>query len=419
MTWKQLLEYSRLIAIWWGIGFVIRLISASGRSAVRAMQGKGSFSDNMNAAMGGMGEMEARQERFMAGENGEGPEGIGIEIKGLLPLTRAAKIGFVTSVLDMTDENNPEPVLSELEVFQEPATTAYMFTQPVGIMEPNQGFISFVRVGVVFPELLYPGHSGRRKLAFVLRMIDMDNPPPINLGFSDSNYHPGLLAVKRLDFNFNYTGKGYLEAAVHRDEARALAIHLGMAIAVADGSLDTSEGNIIKEWVMKTIAPYGEERREELKEKYNNAMREAYADAKNGGLSLSKITAKLNEIADEPQKYEAIELCFDVMAADGVADESEMEAIRRIAEKLNLDYKEIENLRDKKLVSLNVSADNQASMETILGIESDWTADRIKTHIRVEYAKWNDRLNNLPEGQERENAQQMLELLSEARKKYA
>jgi len=40
------------------------------------------------------------------------------------------------------------------------------------------------------------------------------------------------------------------------------------------------------------------------------------------------------------------------------------------------------------------------------------------SHLREEFNKWNNRLNTLPEGVERDNAQQMLGLISDARKKY-
>jgi hypothetical protein len=36
-----------------------------------------------------------------------------------------------------------------------------------------------------------------------------------------------------------------------------------------------------------------------------------------------------------------------------------------------------------------------------------------------QYGKWNGRLNSLSEGIERENAQKMLDLIAEARKKYS
>ena len=229
----------------------------------------------------------------------------------------------------------------------------------------------------------------------------------------------GVVASLHVQHELEYGGKGYLEAVEHRDEARALSIKLGVAVAIADGSLDESEGNVIKDWVQRVISPFDGERREELKELYNNAMRSAYAEAHSGDLTFSEVTNRMNEIAEEPQKYEAIELCFDVMAADGVADETEMDSIRRIAEALELNYEEIESLRDKTLIELDVKIDHQASLETIIGIQKDWSQQQTKAFIRTEFAKWNDRLNNLPEGQERENAQRMLDMLSEARKKYA
>ena len=400
------------------INFVWRLIVSGGSAAVNAARGQGSFSENMTLQWQGMGELEVRKMPFTAGEDGEGPRGIAIEVRGLIPVVRPTNLGFVTSVVDVTNGTESHPVLSELEMFQEHYSPAYQHRQEAGRIEPNQGFVSWARVGVVFPDLLYPPQGGRRKLAILVRLVDMSNMPPIELGFSVAD-HPGMVAARSLDYIFDYSGKGYLEAAENRDEARALAIRLGMAIAVADGSLDASEGNVIKEWITRLISPYGADKREELKGLYNDALRSAFAAAKAGELTLSDVTSRLNEIADEPQKYEAIELCFDVMAADGTAEESEMETIRRIAGALNLDYGEIENLRDKKLLTLNVGVGDQASLETMIGIGEGWSREEIKAHIRTEYAKWNDRLNNLPEGQERDNAQRMLDMLSEARKKYA
>ena len=365
-----------------------------------------------------MGALEIRKVDFRAGDDGDGPKGIGIEVRGLIPVNRTLSLSFVTSVIDVTNDDDSEPVLSELEAFQEPDTPAYQHIQDGGQISQNQGFSDWIRVGAVYPELLTPAFGGARKLMIATRLVDTNNMPSISLGFGPTD-HAGLIAIRTVNFELNYPGKGYRESAEHRDEARALAIRLGMAVAIADGNLDDSEGDIIKEWVTKTLAPFVDEKRNALKTLYNDAMRNAYADAKAGELALSQVTARLNEIAEEPQKYEAIELCFDVMAADGVADESEMDTIRRIAEALELDFKEMETLRDKKLIELDVGLDHQASLETIIGIQDSWTPDEIKTHIRTEFAKWNDRLNNLPEGQERDNAQRMLDMLSEARKKYA
>ena len=147
-------------------------------------------------------------------------------------------------------------------------------------------------------------------------------------------------------------------------------------------------------------------------------MREAYAEAKSGNLEINGAVDRLNEIADTPQKYEAIELCFEVMAADGVVDENEIKIIKSIAEGLDLDSDEIERLRDAHLINLNISTGKQASIETILHMDPGWSKNAIKNHLRTEFAKWNNRLNTLGHGKERENAQNMLDAISQARRKY-
>ena len=191
-----------------------------------------------------------------------------------------------------------------------------------------------------------------------------------------------------------------------------------MSVAMADGSLDDSEGNAIKHWIKKAIAPFSGKKQEQLKKIYNDALRTSYQEAKSGDLSVGGAIERLEELAETPQKYEAIELCFEVMAADGVADENEIKKIKGIAEGLGLDFDEIEKLRDKHLVGMELSME-QASIETILNIDPNWSNEKIKKHLAVEFAKWNNRLNTLAEGQERENAQKMLDLIAEGRKKYA
>ena len=399
-------------------GAIWNAITSAGSSAIKASQGKGSFSENMRAQQHGLDPLSIRKESFQAGEDGDGFLAIGIEIKGEIPVSRTCQLGYITSVIDVTDEENSQIVLSELETFQEPESRAYQYVQKAGTINPNEGYISWVRAGVVLPDVLYPAYGGNRKLQLILRIVDMNNMPPIECGFGRQD-HPGMFALKVVGYELAYEGQGFMEASENKDEARALAIRLGIAIAIADGNLADSEGNVIKHWITKTLAVFNDSKRKHLKEIYNDALRSAYIDAKAGELSLSEVTGRLNEIAEEPQKYEAIELCFDVMAADGVVDKAEMDSIRKIAQALELDYDEIERLKDKRLVELDVTIDQQASIESILGIDEHWDASQIKVHIRSEFAKWNGRLNNLPEGQERENAQRMLDMLSEARKKYA
>jgi len=394
------------------VSAIFRTMGAAAKAAV----GKGSFSDNMDLAFKGMQPLEIR---FSDGHLGDAQDGLlakAIEGRGLFPLSRTTRIGFVTSVFDATGEQW-EPVLSAIEAFQEPDNIVYQNAIEVGPVSPNQGFVSWVRLGVVFPDILQTPYSGKRRMLALLRMIDLDKPPSIHHGFHQKD-DPGLLWAKTLEFDYTFSDKGYLEAAEHRDESRAIALKIGIAVAMADGSLDTAEGGTLKEWVIRAIETFSEPKRTELKKVYNDALREAYADAKKGDLSLSSLTTRLNEIGEKKTKYDAIELCFDVMAADGVADAHEMKVIRQVADALGLDIQEIEKLRDQKIVGLTANISDQASIEDILGIDPKWDVQLIKQHLRTEFQKWNNRINTLPEGEERENAQKMLDAVAEARKKY-
>ncbi len=398
---------------WAVVSWLLGAVFGTAKAAVKSATGQGSFSENMELQFKGMGAFEIRAVK----ENKDGIEGIIIQGKGIIPISYKTHVGFVTSVFDGVGEDI-RPVISLVDGFKEGESTAYQQIVDLGSIEANQGFTQWVQIGVVIPQVLYPPEGGDRKLTIISRIINMDDPPDIYLGYCDTA-EDGLLQVLSTPTDFFYDGKGYSESAADRDKARSLAIKLGMSVAMADGSLDDSEGNVIKHWISKTIAPFSDEKQESLKELYNNALREAYSDAQSGSLSLSDATEELNHLADLPQKYEAIELCFEVMAADGVADENELKVIKNVAEALSLDFDEIENLRDKHLLKLDVATEKQASIETILHISPDWTHEKINKHLREEYTKWNNRLNTLGEGRERDNAQQMLDRIAEARKKYA
>jgi hypothetical protein len=170
---------------------------------------------------------------------------------------------------------------------------------------------------------------------------------------------------------------------------------------------------------VRSLAPFSGDTQQNMKNIFNTALREAYEQAEEGLLTLSALSDQMNFLDDRSAKYEAVELCLDVMASDGVAHPEELKLIRGVSDSLGLDYEEIERMRDQRIVGLDSVITDQADAEDLLGIEPDWDQARTLGHITTEYQKWSNRLNVLPEGAERENAQGMLDLLAEARTKYA
>ena len=97
-----------------------------------------------------------------------------------------------------------------------------------------------------------------------------------------------------------------------------------------------------------------------------------------------------------------------------------MGLIKRVATALDLDYAELQRIKDKKLVVVAPEAISGSvdDADDILGIDSSWSKQQVMTHLRTEFTKWNGRLSNLTSDVERANAQRMLELISIARKRY-
>jgi hypothetical protein len=365
-----------------------------------------------------MGSFRIRVQETRLGENEEGPFAIIIEGRGLIPVFSKKRVGFSTSVFDATD-GEWEPVFSSVSDFQESGTSAYQCLEEGPSVDYNEGFIDWARLGVVIPELLTPPYGGKRNLIFLFRIVDFDNMPVINMGFHTDSEDPGFIWAGKKEYDYNFEGKGWLEEAKSGEEVRALAIKLAVSTAFSDGTLDESEGYVIKDWISNILDRYDGEMRSDLKKIYNNSLKEAFSQAKSGELSLSETIDEINEIASASHKYEAIQLCLDVMAADGEADKSELELINNISDQLDLDLKEIESLKDEKLVDLGTSIGEKTGVEELLGIDEDWENEKVLKHLTKEFNKWNSRLNSLEEGEERDMAQKMINKIARAREKYA
>ena len=336
-----------------------------------------------------------------------------VQAIGLLPVTTPTNLGMCISVLD-----GNRPVLCHIETFQEPESPAYWVRTEIGLVGPNQGFAEWSPVAGIIPEIFHPPYSGLRQLKMVIRLIDLSDPPPIRFGFMEIPKHSGLIWSKTVGFAHKFTEKGYLEIAEDRKTAATLSIKMAMAVAMSDGNLHEQEGFAIQKSVLRLLAPYSDEEKRTMKELCNQAMKEGYAESRQGTFNLESLASRMNGIGNQQFKYEALQFCTDVMTADGVADPSELALLHRIGDLLGLDMQQVKGVIDVGLVKPGIEIAGEANPDEVLGIDPSWNGERIKKHLLVEFRKWNGRLNTLPEGCERDNAQRMLNLIAEARKKH-
>jgi len=388
----------------WGIG---ALADSGSSSTPSGSAGEGAV----------MGPLEMRTVHKQLGTEGDGPEVIEVQARGLMPVRRVTHLAFVTSVFDQTS-NQPQPVISVLDDFQEKDSVVYQCWQQAGAAGPNQGFADWVTVGVVVLQALVPPRRGDRNLTIALRVVDHANPPSIDHGFGDGD-HPGMLHTLIEQVDFHYEEMGWEEQATGRDESRELAIYAAVAVALADGNLEDSEGNSIREWIEKTLTSYADDRSEDMKRRMNEALRDAYRQARAGDLSLSQVTERMNQVAPRPQKTELLQLCVDVMAADGVMEESELSVIRSLAEAMEIDYDDLEKMKGAAITQMqDIAVSSASGGEALIGIKPEWSREQKLKYLRDAFKRWNNRLQALPPGNDRDNAQRMVQLIGELRSKY-
>ncbi len=390
-------------------GWIFKILVAAAKSAVTG--------ESFSEAMGNIPPLEVRLVDKTIDDDPDGLPYKSVEIRGLFPVSSRTDVSAIISIFDETNgKDDLRPIISLFDQTQEPDTMAFQQRADIGLVMPDQGFKRWVEIGRILPIALQAPHKGSRQLRVHVRLVDTSQEPQIELGFANSS--DGVLWVQNVPFKHEQAAKGYRDESADRDECFELSVSLAVAVAMSDGELDDSEGMTIQNWIKKVITPFSEGKQHEFKERLNSSFRSAFQAAETGSLALSPIVARLNEIAEDSMKFEAMELCYEVMAADGTAAPEEMDVLRRLGTALELDVQELERVRDMKMIGISQSVESAGNMKDILGIDPNWDQQRVRGHLRKEFQKWNSRIANLPAGEEREHAQQMLDLIGEARKTY-
>ena len=336
-----------------------------------------------------------------------------VQARGAFPLKEEKNTAAWISVLDENAER-VMPVMCVIDQFQEDDSPAYFMQSQFGGVGPNLAISEWVRIGTVFPEIMQPPRGGQQTLTVAVRLVDLSEPPRIHFGYMFDE--TGLLWTGKIKFTHHFDEKGYTEIAAHREESQVLTLKIAMAVAMSDGSLNKKEGLKIQKWIRQSITQISGQEDADRKEVFNQTLRESYAEAKQGSLNLHDLASRLNDIGETSSKYQAFELGAGVMAADSKADPSEIETLNNLAEWLGLDSKRVAGIMDTHIIG--IGPDISTSIEDLIGIKPGWPDERVKKHLTSEFNKWNNRLNALPEGEERDNAQHFLDRIAQARKKH-
>ena len=402
-------------------GFILNFVSASGKAIIDTARGQGTLGENIGANLKGIPETAFRVvSDVMTFESGKPLNVFRFQMRGMIPEGSSTNTSVGISLLD---EETKMPVLCLLDDFQELNTRCFLSKRELGTVLPGSGFKSWVTVGLAIKETLIPPKSGDRRLITLFRF--MHPAAEIYGGSLDANpqylykVHSTLTSSNGSAIWLNFDGVGYVDADENSEITQALVVKLAVSLAMVDGELHESEGLAIKNWIQKYVGNFEGNRREQVKSTMNGTLEEAYREATTTGINREPLLLELAEIGTKIDHYEALKLLMDIMAADGEAHVSELTFVNHVGSALGISTQEIQRMKDLQLIDNNQMVITENNAEQILGIDPD-TMPRaeICQKLEQEFLSWNSRIQSLDTLEERETAQNMLNLISQAQIKY-
>ncbi len=307
-------------------------------------------------------------------------------------------------LIDKTDQEDL-PVLCAIDDLQAPNSLNFYSSQTLPSIPSGMVFSidEFANVVSVPKEVLIFPRTGSRNIVATLEVV----------------MHAKVIQRANTNFRVQFSSLGYIDGKESRERAEEMGIYLAMHLAAADGHIDKKEAQIVREWITTLISAVEGTARVKRKERLNKIITDAYSKAQSSSPDLDSIADEIEEFATMPVKYEIIELCMDVMKADGAADPNEVRELKRIANLIGLDEARYTALLDKRLAEVGtiVVGSSSDSLGSMVGITPGMTKEEIRKHLNKEYRKWNARVSHDDE-KIRIRAEQMMDYIAEARQKY-
>jgi tellurite resistance protein len=307
------------------------------------------------------------------------------------------------SILDVTDGPDAKIVQSRLPQWSSqngPDPSAFCYKASLGKLPDKVTTLSeWTAIAQIrFDWLMFP-RKGQRKLQFVTYILSAD-------GSNELAYAQCLFDCENPNF-------GYMDLQENSERTNILAVALAFVVSAADNKLCDCEIELIKNWARDNILENSAS--DEDEHKLDKALEKTIAFFRAGNnLDTYNICDEIVGIAPVAQRYDIMELCLYVAQSKGSVTPEELAVLKNMAGWLDIDSERFHEMMEKVLP---IDMHEVRDIETILGISSDMSKEKVRQHLNKEYSKWNSRVTNAdPDIQNQ--ADQMLNLIAEARNQY-
>ena len=299
------------------------------------------------------------------------------------------------------EKDKRKPVLCSIPELQMTGSQIFMWTHMMQMPYANSVMNSWTEILSVPVDLLTFPARGERKLQFALSIAPL-----------------GMVQTPAATATFIYSYKsgslGYVDGIRMRIKAEELGLKYAAAVGAVDGSLDTVEKTLVRNWMDTRIESLPEDMRADTTRSLSRAL--MIAERLGTSIKPGEIEMLCEDIANEypigsfpkGDLYDIVELCMKVAAADGVAGPEELKLVDRIANLLGVDSERVRQLSEK-ILPVNMHSDKD--INSILGLDPEWSSKQTKKHLREQYREWSARVTH-SDAKVRDQADEMLRLIA-------
>ena len=322
-----------------------------------------------------------------------------VEICGLIQAPRDLDNTAVQiSVMDVTGQ--AKPVHTNIKEWQTNDSPVFCYNANLGRLPDRTTVLSdWMVIAHLNTGWLILPRRGKRNLQFNVSIQSSKN----SQSFASA---AGNLLYDNQSF-------GYIDLHENTERTKTMAVSLAFAVSAAGKKISNREIEIIKKWAQSNIdisSDSGSKTR-----KLNKALCQAIRFFRQGNtISIYETCCELAEIAPLAERYDILELCLDVVGANGIACEEHLNLLKKLTVWLEVDQGRFRSMMEQFLPAEMHEVED---VEIILGITREMTNDMARKCINKEYRKWNARVTN-SDSQIKAQANHMLQFIARTRNEY-
>ena len=310
--------------------------------------------------------------------------------------------GPVTFNIRLNTGKDNEPVISRIAAHTDGESPFFNYTtDPFTPPFADTVWKDWWTIVAVQVEALVPARGGNQLLNVGLLALSRSSNDPLD--FVETTTH------LRLDTT------GWREKGENEKKLQELTIEIAMALSAIDGTIDKREKSIIQAFCKREIASYPTEFQAGHKERLNQVLKSSLQRTKSGSgqESLTQLLDKIVSIADHGECLAILELCMDIVGADGKVDASETTFLAELRDHLKISAEEYRSVFGQR-IGANTDQDAE-SLRSMLGIEASMPNEAVRKIIMEESRVWLGLLGS-SDAEKRAKAEQRVAMLAKLKK---